>query len=313
MGPVAQRTGRTILQQRGRALLVASTLAGSLLACHGRSNETAGRDASAPQPGPLPSAPANATVLPAASIEAYVNPAHLPTYSGPTGSVEGTIRVVGPPAPERTGVDFSSCPAARDVYGKVFREGEPAADGSRPLPDAIVAVTGYSGYYLPERNEAAKATIDGCAFSARTLAMTFGQRLEIANNTTELWAPMLTQAPLPVLMMATSHGDPVKLYPPHPGYYTLVDKGKHPWAMADVYALLHPLHAVSDVAGHYRIDGVPVGKLKVNARLAALQTEASGDVEVLANVVQTADLTLRYVPRPEAPRVDAGPGHEIIH
>ena len=69
---------------------------------------------------------------------------------------------------------------------------------------------------------------------------------------------------MPVLMMATSHGDPVRIYPPRPGYFTLIDNEKHSWAQADVYALLHPLHAVSDRAGHYRIDGIPVGKLKVN-------------------------------------------------
>jgi hypothetical protein len=292
-------------------LLVVAPLAG----CHGHGDDQKGGDAAAPQPGPLPSAPANATPLPAASIQAYVNPEHLPVYSGPTGSVEGTISVDGPAAPDRAGINYAMCPSGAKTYGKLFREGAPAANGTRPLADAIVAVTGYSGFYLPERHEAAAlVTIDDCAFSSKTIAMTFGQRLEVANKTPDLWGPMLSQAPLPALMLATSHGDPVRLYPPKPGYYTLLDGLKHTYAQADVYVLQHPLHAVSDVAGHYRIDGVPVGKLKVNARLAALAHESSADVEILPNVVQKADLVIHYTPAPPPLQWDAsGPIPHLIH
>jgi hypothetical protein len=292
--------------------IVAVAIAGALASCHGSSDRSAAQaDSGAPKTGAVPSAPMNVTPLPAASVAAYVNPAHLPPYDGPTGSVEGTIRIDGPSSPDVKGLDFTTCPDGARMYSKAFREGAPAADGSRVLPDAIVAVDGYGGYYLPERNEAQTLTIADCAFASRTVAMTFGQRLEIANKTKELWAPMLTQAPMPVLMMATSNGDPVKLYPPHPGYFTLVDKGKHPWAEANVYALLQPLHAVSDVAGHYRIDGVPIGKLKVHARLAAIQRETTGDVEILANVVQKVDLVLHNTPATVGP-ADAGAKPHVI-
>jgi hypothetical protein len=266
--------------------------------CHGKPGEQASKQAEVVEAAaPAPTVPMNVTPLPAASIAALINPSKLPPYSGPTGSIEGIIHVDGPASPEMKGVDFHTCPAAARLYGKLFREGAAGEDGSRPLADAIVAVTGYTGYYVPERKEAEPIAIEDCAFSTRTVAMTFGQRLEISNKAPDLWAPSLVQAPMPVLMMATSHStDPVRLYPPHPGYFTLVDKEKHDWAQADVYALLHPLHAVSDTGGHYRIDGVPVGKLKVSARLRVLQREATADVEVLANVVQKVDLVLHYAP-----------------
>jgi hypothetical protein len=251
--------------------------------------------------------PVNMTPLPAASVAAYVNPAHLPAYTGPTGSVEGTIRIDGPASPENPhGGDFSGCPDGAKMYAKLFREGPAEADGSRALADALVAITGYSSFYLPEQKESQTVKIEDCAFASRTVAMTFGQRLDVANKTPELWSPVLAQAPMPVLMMATSNGDPVHIYPPHPGYFTLTDKGKHPWAIADVYALLHPLHTVSDVAGHYRIDGVPVGKLKVNARLAAIQRDGSTDVEVVANEVAKADVILHYTPIKVPEPVDGG-------
>jgi hypothetical protein len=282
---------------------------GAPTGCHSPSEQSA-RDAGE-QHQAVPNTPMNVTPIPAASVAAYMNPAHLPPYTGPTGSVQGTIRVAGPPSPVTRGVDFSACPDGAKMYGTLFREGLPGPDGTRPLADALVAITGYSGFYLPERDEAQVLEIRDCAFASRTVAMTFGQRLEVANKAPELWAPMLTQAPMPVLMMATSNGDPVRLYPPHPGYFTLVDKGKHQWATVDVYALLHPLHAVSDPAGHYRIDGVPVGKLKVNARLAAIQREASAEVNVVAGEIQTVDLVIQYAPAPEIVR-DGGPKPHVI-
>jgi hypothetical protein len=59
--------------------------------------------------------------------------------------------------------------------------------------------------------------------------------------------------------------------------------------------------------GHYRIDGIPVGKATVSTRLAAIQQEASKPIEVRPNVVLSVDLQLTYKPKPPAPRVDAGP------
>ena len=292
---------------RATRLLTFAAMA-ALIGCHGGSHGSSAEDGAAIslQPGPPPSAPAHATPIPVASIEAAVNPAHLPAYDGPTGSVEGTIRVDGPAAPDRKGSAYGKCRDAATIYGKAFREGPAGADGSRSLADAIIAVTGYTGYYLPERNDVASISVDDCAFSSKTVAMTFGQRLEIKGTAKDIWAPALAQVYQPALMVVNANTEPVKLYPPHPGYFTLVDTTQgHQYAAVDVYAMLQPLHTVSDVTGHYRIDGVPVGKLKVNARLAAIGREASADVEVQQGVVQHVDLVLHFVPRGAA--ADAGP------
>ncbi|HVJ88576.1 MAG TPA: hypothetical protein VM580_02160, partial [Labilithrix sp.] len=63
----------------------------------------------------------NVTPIPTASVAAKVNPEGLPAYTGPTGSVEGTISVMGDPAPETPG-DFKRCPDAAKMYGRAFRE-----------------------------------------------------------------------------------------------------------------------------------------------------------------------------------------------
>ncbi|HVH46031.1 MAG TPA: hypothetical protein VM925_26965 [Labilithrix sp.] len=250
--------------------------------------------------------PINATPFPTASIAAAVNRDHLPAYAGPTGSVEGTITVTGDPAPETPG-DFKRCPDAEKTYGHAFREGEPAAPGgSRWLADAVVAVTGYGNFFVPEKSEAKEITIQGCAFSTRTVTMTYGQRLEVKNLTKDFWTPKLDPVQTTVMMMATPGGDPVKLYPKVPGHYHLIDHDRK-YVVDDLYAFLHPLHTASAVGGTYRIDGVPVGKVTVNALHPRIgKSEASKVVEIKPGVVTRVDLALEHkAPPPET--LDAGP------
>jgi len=64
----------------------------------------------------------------------------------------------------------------------------------------------------------------------------------------------------------------VRLYPAQIGRYRLIDRAKNDWMEADVYVIGHPLHAVTDEQGHYRIEGVPVGKLKIAAQHPAIFT-----------------------------------------
>jgi hypothetical protein len=289
----------------GRLVAIASL---TLLACHGKGS-TGSPDAAAttsPQLGPAPSALVVGSPIPSASVMAKINPANLPAYGGPTGSVEGTIRIDGPDPRDRAGLSFTQCPAAKDVFGKTYRQGAPGPDGTRPLADAVVAVTGYSGFYVPERKEAVPVTFEDCSLGVRTVVVTFGQRLEVQNKTKEIFAPTLAQVATPAIMITNALTEPVKIYPPHPGYFTLIDTAQaHSYAQIDVYALPNPLHAVSGIDGHYRIDGVPVGKLKVDARLAAVQRNAFADVEVHEGVVEHVDVVI-HAPLAPPTTNDAG-------
>jgi hypothetical protein len=258
--------------------------------------------------------PANALPLPSASVEAQVNPWKLPAYDGPTGSVEGTVFVSGPSAPDVAMQDFRTCPAGIDTYGKLFRAGPANAQGLRPLADAVVAVTGYSGYYLPDRSPSARVTITAnCGYPQRAIAMTFGQRLEIANDSRYPFAPYLDGTFQPAIMIAPpgQNGDPVKLYPPGTGHFFLLDRMQS-FVSEDLYVLRHPLHAVTDLGGHYRIDGVPATKVKVGAILNAIRNELQKDVDVRPHVVETIDLVLIYSPHDAAaPSGVQPPGHVI--
>ena len=302
-----------------RLLLAALTSTALLAGCEdcsrggggGAAGDAAAVDGNSVSPAPVATSSRpdggtlNATPAPTASVAAMVNPDQLPEYKGPTGSIEGTITVTGDAAPA-TPADFSRCPDAEKTWGKAFREGPPGPGGARPLADAIVVVTGYKGFYLPETQEAKEVRIEGCATTTRTLTLTYGQRIEVKNLSKDFWTPMLEPGPNMVLMMATPGGDPAKIYPKKPGHYVLLDRDRK-YAIVDVYAFLHPLHAVSALTGYYRIDGVPVGKLRVSSTHPQIGSNAEADVTVAAGVVHNVDLVLKNVNKDAGARTqDAG-------
>ncbi len=243
----------------------------------------------AKKPGPV-----NELPIPKDVVAKTVNPTHLPEYSGPTGVVEGTVYVTGDPAPPMMGKNFDKCPEGAQTYSKSFREG-PDVGGKRALADVIVAITGYgtNAYYLPEKNPSKLLSISHCAYGARTVDMTFGQALEVKNEgSASMFAPDFENQTSPAIMVATVGGDPVRLYPKRPGRYRLVDRMGYSYLEADVFVLYQPLHTVTDLEGHFRIEGVPVGKLKVNAEHPAIEGSTSEDIDVKDGVVTKVTLTI---------------------
>jgi hypothetical protein len=283
--------------------------------CHDKVTPSPEPSSSSAEPAasasPSASAPASAAArpfpIPSASVQAVLNPDNLPAYTGPTGSIEGTITVRGPAAPD-VKVDVAKCPAALDTYGKLFREGKPdAPNGPRWLADAVVVAVGYTGY-LPAKDDVVRTTIGrDCAYPSRTIAITYGQRIEVSNQSKLLFAPAIDQEATPALMVAPpgENGDPVRIYPHRAGYFTMTDRVQG-FVREDLYVFRHPLHAVSDTAGHYRIDGLPVGKLEVGVHHPTLEADAKAKVEVTAGVVQKLDLEVTYKPKPAAKLLDAG-------
>jgi hypothetical protein len=285
---------------RARYFAVVVALGASLAACKG--NGVRAGLTFAQQPGPLPSAPANGSHMKDEEVLAFVNPEKLPVYKGPTGSVEGTITITGDPAPLVPHLDFGKCPQAKPFYEKLFRTGATEASGAKTVADALVAVTGYGAYFVPERNPVRAVTFENCAFTERTIDMTIGQRLDVSSKDETLFAPILAQAQLPALMLASKSTAPVGLFPPKPGYYTLTDRMELAYLRGDVYVLLQPFHTVTGLDGHYRIDGIPVGNVTVSTRLARLRKDASRQVLIEANAVKTLDLTINFNAATDVPQ-----------
>jgi hypothetical protein len=243
--------------------------------------------ASAAPVAPPPIATATATAAPSASVDthgipigvpypaakvlAVVNPKGAAPYNGPTGTLKGTIRMEGDEAPTVTGLKIpSKCGEASATYGKIFRVGL-----GKALADALVAVTGFNGI-VPADSDTMKMTIHGCALARRTIAATYGQRIEIANlDPGQQYMPYLDGAPADAILVAVYNSSPVKLYPGESGHYLVRDMMPNPFLTADVFVLPYATHDVTGLDGQYEIKNIPVGKVKVNAFLPVLLRKAA--------------------------------------
>jgi hypothetical protein len=252
--------------------------------------------------------------VPAAKVEAAINPSHLSAYSGPTGVVEGTVTASGDAPPKLAGAVPFICREASATYGKAFREGN-----GRTLGDVMVAVTGYDGY-VPVQGDVSKVKIHGCAFDRRTIVMTYGQHLEVANTDLEPFLPTLRGSNMPAQLVAIPRGDAVRLYPMEVGHYALADDMGKSWMYADVFVLKYSTHAVTNLDGHFRISGIPVGKVKVSAYLPLIdaqlhpdsgiaQPSVDRDVEVKEGETTKVDFVIAYkTPKPAAKTGPASTG-----
>jgi len=256
----------------------------------------------------------NATPVAASVVAKYLNPSDLPKYEGPTAILEGNVYVRGPAAPDLDPPARSSCKNVTDY--RLFREGAADPSGRRPLADAVVGVTGYSGFYVPARGDAVSVNIKDCSFDHRTVVLTFGQRLEVVNteplNSGTYYAPKLTKD-LTSSQMIAAPGNTVKLYFQKPGRDLLVDGMGHGHLYADVYAAVHALHVVTDSAGHFILPGVPVGEYDATAMHPAFD-DGGVHQKLVFKPGQTThhDFELTYVPKPK--RVEpADGGRPQIH
>jgi hypothetical protein len=215
--------------------------------------------------------------LPPEEVQRVTNPGNTLPYDGPRGSVSGRVRMTGDPAPllDLFGIEIpaGNCDAARKTYRHVFREGP-----DRSLADVLVAVTQYKGY-LPPPARAVQVQVEGCAFDRRTIAMMFGQTLRVRNLAGEAATPHLIGASTAALLVAIPGGDPVDLHAQKVGLHRLLDRS-HQFAFADVYVLPYPSFAVTGLDGRFKIEGLPVGKAKLDALLPATQQTLSREIEI---------------------------------
>jgi len=226
----------------------------------------------------------------AQAVSQTVNPQNQPAYSGPTGSVRGLVTAVGDPAPVATkhlAQIKGKCPEAREAYGHVFREGM-----MRSLADVLVAVTGYSGY-VPATEPKQTVSARGCAFSTRTIALTFGQAIDVVSKDGEGYAPNLLGSHMQAQMFALPGGVPSTLYPPQPGHYELTDSIKV-FMLADVFVMMYSTHDVTSLDGRYEIKGIPVGKVSLNALLPATNVSIEKEIEIKAGETLEVPLELRF-------------------
>jgi hypothetical protein len=225
-------------------------------------------------PPPVPPVPD--VSLTSADVLKVMNPKGQAPYSGPVGTLRGRVSIQGDPPPD-SGLSFpvGKCGEAAATYGRLFRVGQDSA-----LADALVTVVNYDGY-VPEREEAEKVTIQGCAFSSRTVAVSYGQRVEVSNlDSLEPYMPILDGAPFTAVLVAMPRGDAVKFNPLKPGYYELRDSLPKPFLKAGVFVLKFATHDVTGLDGRYEIKGIPVGKVLTAALLPAIDQDVKKAIEI---------------------------------
>ncbi len=222
-------------------------------------------------------------------IDAVINKSRREPYAGKTGTLSGRITMKGDPAPSTSWIYPQECGEAAGTYGRAFRVGQDNA-----LADVLVTVTGYDGF-VPAKGPALPVKISGCAYEKRTYAMAFGQRIEVSNTDLKTsFMPVLDPSEYRAMNIAMPKGAPVKIYAYQPGInYVLRDIQGKEFMQADVFVLKFSTLDTTGLDGRYKVSGIPVGKVQVNALLPVIDKSAKQEVEIKEGD-NTLDLELSY-------------------
>ncbi len=264
--------------------LVASLVGATLIAATTASGCSRGQSTSESRPHPSASSSSRSvTPRPAPTPSA-------PPYTGPAGTLRGTVHVVGDDPPVLEDVLRripDDCPGARNVYGTLFRKG-PSGEAA----DVLITVTDYP-HYVPPATDHVTVVGKDCAWNTRTVGMTMGQHLEIVAKDAKGYVPNLIGMPTPANMIPVPGGASAPLRPHRPGRHGLNDLA-HLFAYADVFVVKFSTLDVTDTDGTFEIAGVPAGKATVSALLPAALLVDQKPITIAANATTTIDFELKF-------------------
>lgn len=254
-----------------------------------------GNSGGAPMPSSDPHAdPGGKFPLTDVQLDKLMNPSGATEYSGPTGTIEGTVRVKGDaPALRAFQAMPKGCEKATGVYAPVYRAG-PKGE----LADALVGVLQTNGYVRSPRTDK-HVVIKDCAIQPRVVDLSLGQRLLVANADDMPYAPQTALGKTKITRLALKDQSPVPVILSHPGAYGMtwlagvLPGGSVP--ELTIFVIPSALHQTTALDGRYRIVGVPAGKNKVYVTASHQgMPEVRKEVEVVAGGTVTVDLELTY-------------------
>ncbi len=170
----------------------------------------------------------------------------------------------------------------------------PAAD--RGLNGVLVALHDFA--MVPEHEpETHEMTITDCRLTPRLLVATRGDRLRLTNQTDYPFLPNFGTG----VMQALLHTQSREVELGQGGVRTLECGFAAPCGRAEIVTLYHPLFAVSDEAGRFRIERAPAGEeIRVSA-WHPLVEEASQTLTLRAGETRRVELVVSPASQPEAP------------
>jgi hypothetical protein len=254
-----------------RALLCGALTLFALAGCARREKTQA-----APSASTLPAPVASGFPAPELVSE-QVNPSAQKAYDGPVGTVRGRVVATGDAPSDQPDVIAkipANCPKALAPYSKLFREGP-----NRSLADVLVTATRYAGY-VPEKEPAVRVEAEGCFWGTRTIAVTYGQRLDIVSKDENSYVPeLLGERGQPQIVATPRAAATSTVLPTKPGRYVLVDNLRL-FMTSEVLVLKYSTHAVTGLDGRFEIPNVPVGRVTVSSYLPQTQATAERTVTV---------------------------------
>jgi hypothetical protein len=240
-------------------------------------------------------------------VRQVVNANNHKPYDGPTGTIAGVVKASGDAnleLPEALAKMDQNCTTSRRTFGYALREGQ-----GRTLADVLVAVTEYTGF-IPEKEEEVVVIGEGCAWNARTVAMTYGQYLSVIGKDNRPYVPELLGQKMPAQLFVLPTAPPVKIPPQKPGRYVLVDSMRL-YNKAEVFVLPYATHDVTGVDGRFTIEGVPVGKVRVNALLPQTMEVVEKQIEVKEGKTTELEFSLPFSAA-KYKKINSGPGLEAL-
>lgn len=228
------------------------------------------------------------------------------------GTVEGIVRLApGAALPSfPTNPMVASGPAAAlpsDCAPPSDRDRQPVQVGaSGGLTNLVIVATGDADHWPDSPGPRThQARIENCRLTPSVLVAERGDTIHFENPTTFPFFPDLGTG----FSRALLPSDPLDLLLDQGGVRTIQCAFSNACGRMDVVTIYHPVHAVTDGEGRFRLTNVPAGQ---DVRITAwhpLFQEASAQTRVEAGGTATVELTIEPVPQapppptaPEPPR-----------
>jgi hypothetical protein len=206
------------------------------------------------------------------------------------GSLEGTIKLDGPPRTDTVQISMD-----QPVCGKTA-EGAVAAT-AKGLSNAVVWIADMkSGKPFPVERRIDLASED-CGLDPRVQATVVGTTVNVTNDDKLLhklvFAPVGTHDTLTV-MPFFNNGQvvPSERLAKKPGIVE-VRCALHPWTRAYIAVFDHPYYAVTGADGSFKIDSLPPGTYKVMVWHEGAERAAEQQVVIAANGTAKVDLAIK--------------------